>query len=138
MTNKYHPIGTWVEVAKVAGSGYLEAGKPVNRQVYQRTLETPLRGQVVGVTRLYGGRRVEGGYDDPAHLVKTHSIQVYLVKLAMRGEPIRVLPGALTVIPPDGLTLPFQRAWDAPSAHGLYGTTEAIEPAPKRAAPALG
>lgn len=129
--HKYHPIGTWVEVSRVTHAGVLDySARPKRREIYERPLKEPLCGQIVGVTRVYGGRRVEGGYEDPAHLADAYAVQVYLVKLAMRGEPIRALPGALTVLSPEGRTLPFQRTWDAPCPRGDYAAREIVVPKP--------
>jgi len=110
--SKYHPIGTWVAVNAIAQVRSLDSAKPEFRRVAEWPLEIPLYGQVVGVTYLYGGRKVRGcgSYDDygQGYLTDRHAVLVYQVRLGIRSKPIHVAPESLELVT-DGVhrVLPF-------------------------------
>lgn len=127
----YHAIGTWVAVNAIAEVRSPDSSNHNKRRVCEWPLTTPLFGQIVGVTYLYGGTKVEsrGGYDEwePGYLDDRYAVLVYQVRLGMRSKPIHVVPASLEPLAGDhGLTLPWASPTSATPAYGRCAAGAAV------------
>ena len=90
----YPTVGTWAQFEAIAQvARHDQDDHKDRRRVVKRTiLSEPAIGQFVGVTYLYEGRKVPGGYEDPGYLADRRGVLVYEVRLGLRANPVHVLP----------------------------------------------
>ena len=105
---KYPEIGAWARLEALAQIARNDPDDKHSRRVVKRVLlKAPAIGQFVGVTYLYEGRHVPGGYEDPGYLADRRGVMVYLVRLGLRSKPVHVLPDDFRPASHEGRELPF-------------------------------
>ena len=104
----YPEIGAWARLEAVAKVARSDRDDRYSRRVVKRALlKEPAIGQFVGVTYLYEGRSVPGGYEDPGYLADRRGVLVYMVRLGLRSKPVHVLPADFRPASGDNRSLPF-------------------------------
>lgn len=109
---KHPAIGTWLAFAAIADTRKAEGSGSRRVELVEYPLTQSIAGQMVGVTYLYSGLYMPGGYEDQGCIKNRKAALVYQVRLGLRSKPVLVLPSTCRRLikgPPDGLP------WTAPA-----------------------